>query len=622
MYTYPEALNAMEKIAIDLFEASWPNADFTVRVAADGVTGTASVDWRGDPRKSQYCYVTINMPVRPAAYRMSADEFRHWAAYLLHEVGHPNETDRAEWDMAVKEGRHKLLNSLEDVREEKCTIGRGIANNATQVFSELIDMLHAKAVAGGYDPNEPQSIGWTLSTLGRAANGYAVDVSDIHAKLDPNGIVGRVVPWALADLGKCQSTKDCRDLSDRIIAAINTAMKEERASQPTQPEPETMTQPSDAEAPEPTGGLDETRAEEEFAEPTPAQDNTPVVPIDDEEPQAGHVVKRDEDEDEDEDEEEVDAPAADMTPEPEPEPEPEVEEEDLFTDEDVEETSLQPTDRDNIVSSGKSAATERQLTKIMRKVLVTDPSKVERPIGGRTVNGSVDTVIGSASKMGRQRALLARALKANDIDSYEGGRLHGRLNRRALHKLVAGNPAVFGKRTTTEGYDTDVQILVDGSGSMSGYRILAAASLALVVAQAASQVGVDCYAHVFTDNGLIVATKGRQKPVGRKFAYMYNAITGGTPLTESLLLAAHLQHKRAGGKRRIMFVISDGDCDLGYDVVKAAGQYVEKLGTEIANLHIGRQAMGMFRNEVAVDVTNVSAVGLKQLTAVLERGAS
>jgi len=233
------------------------------------------------------------------------------------------------------------------------------------------------------------------------------------------------------------------------------------------------------------------------------------------------------------------------------------------------------------------------------------------------------SVIANASKMGRQRALLAKAMKANDIDSYEGGRLNGRLDRRVVHKLATGTSnAVFGLRTSSEGYDTDVQIIVDGSGSMTGQRILAAASLALVVAQAASQVGVDCAAHVFTDNGLTMATTGRQKPIGRKFGYMFNQIMGGTPLTENLLLAAHLQHKRASGKRRILFVITDGDCDQGADVVKAAGQYVESLGTEIANLHIGRIAMGLFRNEVAVNAHDVSTVGLKQLTAVLERGAN
>ena len=44
------------------------------------------------------------------------------------------------------------------------------------------------------------------------------------------------------------------------------------------------------------------------------------------------------------------------------------------------------------------------------------------------------------------------------------------------------------------------------------------------------------------------------------------------------------------------------------------------MGTEIANLHIGKTPTGLFRNEVAVDVANVPATGLRQLTSLLERG--
>ena len=58
---------------------------------------------------------------------------------------------------------------------------------------------------------------------------------------------------------------------------------------------------------------------------------------------------------------------------------------------------------------------------------------------------------------------------------------------------------------------------------------------------------------------------------------------------------------------------------MGGKAVKAAGQYIEAAyGTEIANLHIGKP-LGCFRNEVGVDVANVSAVGLRQLTAMLEK---
>jgi hypothetical protein len=303
----------------------------------------------------------------------------------------------------------------------------------------------------------------------------------------------------------------------------------------------------------------------------------------------------------------------------------------MFSDEDVEEHDVRPSDKDDLVSSGKDAYTQKQVTDILRKVVNATDSELKKPISGRstkvwTVNGyvqSVDMVTANASKMGRQRALLARAMKANDIDDYEGGKRIGRIDRRMIHKLATNTSvAVFGTRYQSEGYDTDVQILVDGSGSMNGNRIIAAASLALVVAQAAAQVGVVCNAHLFEDEGLLMMSKGRDKPVPRKFAYAFNNTDSSTPLTKNLLTVAHLQHKRASGKRRILFVITDGDCDLGHDVVKAAGQYVESLGTEVANLHIGRQAMGLFRNEVAVDVNKVSNVGLKQLTAILERGAN
>jgi hypothetical protein len=611
MYLYPEALNALEKVAIDLLRKAYPNVSWNVRLVADSVTGTASVDWSGSPLTDTYIRVTINMPIRKATYRMTQDEFDHWAAYLLHEVGHPLHTSKVEWQNAVAAGRHKLLNSLEDVREEKATIDLGIAANALAVFSRLIDMLHAKAVATGYDPNEVQSIGWTLSTLGRVANGYAVDVSDIRAKLDAKGIVGGIVPWALVKLASCGSTADCRALSDEIIAAVNAALKAERdANKQPEPEDDARVNPSQPEPEQ--GGMSEDRDLDDETEEMGA-DNSPVIPDD-----VQDIEATDED---------VEAMAKgrmedrDQPDQPEPEPEPE---EELFKDEDIEEQDIRPTDRDDLVSSGADAYTHKQVTHILRGVINVTDSALKRPITGRLMPGSpANNVPVGASKMGLQRALLARAMKANDVDDYEGGKLSGRIDRRAIHKLATGTSnAVFGTRMMSEGYDTDVQILVDGSGSMAGPRIVAAATLALVVAQAAAQVGVRCEAHLFEDNGLLMMTNGRNKPNPKKFAYAYSNTESSTPLTKSLLTVAHLQHKRASGKRKILFVITDGDCDLGHDVVKAAGQYVETTGTEVANLHIGQQVMGLFRNEVAVDVRNVSKVGLKQLTSVLERGAS
>jgi hypothetical protein len=92
MFTYPEALNAMERVANDMFNQAkkigiFPSAKSVyVRVSADALTGTASVDWTDF---GNYLNVTIFMPVLPATYRMTGSEFERWAAYLYHEVGHP-----------------------------------------------------------------------------------------------------------------------------------------------------------------------------------------------------------------------------------------------------------------------------------------------------------------------------------------------------------------------------------------------------------------------------------------------------------------------------------------------------------------------------------------------------
>jgi len=89
-----------------------------------------------------------------------------------------------------------------------------------------------------------------------------------------------------------------------------------------------------------------------------------------------------------------------------------------------------------------------------------------------------------------------------------------------------------------------------------------------------------------------------------------------------MLLAATLQAKRANGRRRVMLVITDGGCNNGDDVVRAAATYLERaMGVELANLHIGPKVMGLFRNEVAVKVDQVAETGLQQLTAVMGRGA-
>lgn len=605
MYTYPEALDAMQRLARDYFKKAHPTTTPSVRVVADAHTGTASVEWTGAPGRDYRCDVTIHMPVRKATTVMGAGEFDHWAAYMLHEVGHPLHTSKGVWDEAVAHNQHHLLNALEDVREEKATIDMNLAFNAKDAFSALVDSLGAKAAAAKFNPNNFRNIGWTMSSLGRHANGYTMDVSYITQTLDPKGRVAKVLVWAMPELAKCASTRDCLTLTRKILVALGPA-----ASEPVPPrgKPEGASQ-GKGKADAPAGAKGEGKAEE-GSEGAPEGEGAPTGSTEGKDEATGEGKGEGQAKGEGE-AQASDAQGGGAGGK-------------ALTDSDIKPVSVQPNDRDAMNGQTARDFEERRSEAGLIEQLRAAMNGKTKAREITSVPGSVqmtDKIAADAARMGRQRQLLAKALKRNEVDTYEGNRTHGRFNTRALAKAMQGNPHVFGKRHTSEGFDTDVQVLVDGSGSMSGSNIVAASTLALVVAQAAAQVGVHCTAHLFNDIGLHEATKGKTKPAARKFGAMPGHIMGGTPLTENLIRVATAQAQRAPGKRRVLFLVTDGGCNQGRTILKAAGAYVEQsMGIEIANLHIGSQVLGVFRNEVAVNVNKVASSGLERFTQVMERG--
>lgn len=576
MYSYPEALDAMQKIATDLFAQAKAKkiipADklVTVRVVADSQTGTASVTWEDH---SYSLSVLIYMPVLPATYKMTAKEFDAWAAYLYHEVGHPLFTSKAVWETAVRAGKHRLLNSLEDVREENCSNRSGIAANGKQVLTDLIESLHAKAESEGFDPNEPKHIGWVMSYLGRAAcNGYPLDTSFITGKLNPNGPVAKVLTWAIPELGACRSTQDCFELSERIIAALPK-------NAPQEPEQGEQGESEQEGTPEPKEGTPDAKEGEQGEQPKPEGETS----------KGGKGGKG-------------------GTDEP-------------LTDADIEETSLAPKPSEAL-SAGYKADAEASVIQAIREA-GEKTNRKPKPVADGYASDAT-SLTQAAAKAARQRSLLARALKANEQDSFEGNRRTGRIDRKAFGRMAAGSQAIFGKRTVQEGYETDVAILVDGSGSMAGYEIGVAMELALVVSQAAAQVGVNCDAFLFNgSNSLHEITTGKRKPNALKFSGAKRLVNGGTPLCTSLLKVAFKQVARAQGKRKLLFAVTDGGCNMGFTSMVATVAYIEKsLRIEVVNLMIGQPVSGAFTNEVSVPYNkSVCEVGLEQLVRQLERAA-
>jgi cobalamin biosynthesis protein CobT len=561
MYTYPEVLDAFQKIATDLLRAAKDARQ--VIVQPDAQTGTASVVW-------DYHTVTINLPVRPATSKMTAKEFEHWCGYIYHEVGHPLETDKAVWNDAIRTGDTPMLNSLEDVRMEKRMIQRGLVKNAQSVLGNLLADIYGDSEANGFNPNDPTNIGWTMAVLGRADNGYGIEAERLTSKLIPGEAVHGILPWARSELASCKTTQHCLTLARKITNALPKSQGKSKGNENGKPQDgQGNGQGSDA-----SGSAKEAQQEAQAGNKASNQGKS--------QDGAGNGAGG-------------------------------------LTGKDVKPVDLAPAKHKDDIPGGTNRAMQAAaITSLIRNAKAQQNRS--RTINDRERN---ERMVRDAGKASRLRGLLAKALRRAETDEYEGGRRHGRLDRRAFAGVAAGSKEVFGKRILSDGYETDLTVLIDMSGSMSGENIKTAATFGLVVAQAASQVGVACTVQTFGPGGFGTVKKASDKLDDMAFGALPRNVGGGTPLSVCMLKAAMQQSARAPHKRRVMFVLSDGQCDQGPWTVKAAADYVETaLGIELAHLSIGTACTKTFRNEAAVwDTGSVTSVGLDMLTRTLEKAA-
>ena len=138
---------------------------------------------------------------------------------------------------------------------------------------------------------------------------------------------------------------------------------------------------------------------------------------------------------------------------------------------------------------------------------------------------------------------------------------------------------------------------------MMGHNIDSALEAGLVIAQAAGSVGAACTTEIFNSTGYIRAGQlaGRRAPNILDFAGLRDEATGGTPLSAHMARIAVAQAKRAGHKRRVVFVVTDGGCDYGARTVKHMANYLEQTyGTVLAHVSIGTPLTGAFKAEVCI----------------------
>lgn len=112
------------------------------------------------------------------------------------------------------------------------------------------------------------------------------------------------------------------------------------------------------------------------------------------------------------------------------------------------------------------------------------------------------------------RRKLERSLMAKMNRSWSGGHLHGKLDAKRLVSAYRGGETVYKLRDPAPELDTAVEILVDLSGSMGGYKAELARDVCVVLAEVLSKSGVPFEITGFNNRSspVIVSPKGARVP--------------------------------------------------------------------------------------------------------------
>jgi cobalamin biosynthesis protein CobT len=163
---------------------------------------------------------------------------------------------------------------------------------------------------------------------------------------------------------------------------------------------------------------------------------------------------------------------------------------------------------------------------------------------------------------------LRMSLQTRSRDRYEYGQRRGKLHNGSLHRLMHEDKAkVFRKRVVSDTLDTAVCLLVDCSGSMSGYKFDMACCGAGALAEALKPLNIP-----FTTLGFTNHADKKDAPmiwVFNDFGERVNstelvnrfAIASGV-LWENTdgdaIVYAHAQLAKRKEKRKVLIVLSDG----------------------------------------------------------------
>jgi Mg-chelatase subunit ChlD/uncharacterized low-complexity protein len=549
----------------------------SVSARIDSYTGTASIKHWIDTY-SNTINVEVYFPALPNAYKLSKDELNRWIGYFIHEICHAIYTDETAWKDACRERLHDIVNGLEDPRIEKCFNDDAIAANSRMILTDLVGWCVGKLPAN-YDPNDASNLPWLFAMAGRVVLcGYDLPDAEKHL-LKLNRPMKAMLDWVMADLAKARNTSDVLDIARKLQRQFQNAKADSGKVNPGEGKA------GEGKAGEGKAGEGKAAGEGKVGKGgsgTGDGDSSGVV---------------------------NELPQADIT-----------------RVKPVEMNPLSDEIKGDMLPAGsREANNESIMAESIRKAARNagkEPKATQT--GSCRYDLTMNDLRTATVKTGKLKAQVARILKAEESESWDRSRSSGRLDRFALNRIGMGQTEnVYAKRSIRQGYETEIAILIDSSGSMSGNRIWAAGVLACAIAQAAQSVGVKSSVYRFHSSSFALVKSAKDNPANGivldRFLYAATNVGGSTPLSGSIIKVAAKLAAKGIGKRKLLFVVSDGDCDFGPEMVRKACAYAERLDVEPVGLFIDMVPNGSFRNAATCDSAHIAETGLGLLVRTLER---
>ncbi len=177
--------------------------------------------------------------------------------------------------------------------------------------------------------------------------------------------------------------------------------------------------------------------------------------------------------------------------------------------------------------------------------------------------------------------LRLRSLLQSYIMARGGTAAAGKLDTRKLHRLAVNNPRVFQHRVEKKGVDTEVIVLVDVSGSMSGQKAEMTTQAMYALMTSLSRIkGVRAGAFGFNSDSFPCYV-----PMGGAVTnQMKICPSGGTLLGEAVnRCLSYFNYDE--GSRQVLIILSDGDSQ-NVNYVEYILKKAQNIGIEIAAVGI------------------------------------